>query len=108
MFFLVPSSAPLHTAARTLSSTEILVTWDPPNPIDQNGIIIDYKILYFRSTFTEIPDSYIATNSGNSTMILIGNLEEYVEYSFAVGALTSVGSGNFSDPISNTTFQDGN
>ena len=83
-----------------------MVTWDEIPGLDQNGIIIDYEIQIEPLDFTaDIVASLLRTTN---LSILITELEEYVNYSIAVRAYTSVGSGPFSDPVTERTFEDGN
>ena len=45
-FFLAPSAAPMNIQGKALSSTSLLISWDPP-PLDhRNGPITNYTIKY--------------------------------------------------------------
>ena len=48
----------------------------------------------------------MAMNTSN-TSIVLGGLQEYVEYNISVTAYTSVGPGPFSPGVNNQTFEDG-
>ena len=48
----------------------------------------------------------MAMNTSN-TSIVLGGLQEYVEYNISVRAYTSVGPGPFSPTGNNQTFEDG-
>ena len=73
--------------------------------MDQNGIIILYEIQYEPlMTFGGLLMT-MTTNTSN-TSILLGGLQEYVEYNITVRAYTSVGPGPFSPGIDNRTFED--
>ena len=48
----------------------------------------------------------MAMNTSN-TSIVLGELQEYVEYNISVRAYTSVGPGPFSSGVDNQTFKDG-
>ena len=88
-----------------VSSTEILVTWDPVPPIDQNGIITIYEVLYQPlETFNETISSNLMIS--NQTSILIADLQESVLYNISVRAYTSVGEGPFSEEVLAMTFED--
>ena len=41
------------------------------------------------------------------TSIVLGGLQEYIEYNISVRAYTSVGPGPFSPAVDNQTFEDG-
>ena len=89
------------------SSTTILVTWDMIPHIDQNGVITTYQVLYQPlQTF----NGAIRQQSVNVTGLAanLTDLEEFVNYSIAVRAYTSVGGGPYSEPITERTDEDGN
>ena len=102
-----PSAHPDNVQALTRSSTVILVTWDPVQEIDRNGIIIQYQVEFNQSTFSEIPTSNLTTINGSVLMVELDGLEEYVDYSVRVRAYTSVGPGPFSVAVVNRTLEDG-
>ena len=83
-------------SAQALSSTEILVTWKPVPPIDQNGIVTEYEVEFNQSKFEEIPISNLTTVNASVLVIEVRDLEEDVDYSFRVRAFTNVGSGPYS------------
>ena len=88
-----------------VSSTEILVTWDPVPAIDQNGIITTYEVLYQpMETFNDTISSNLMIS--NQTSILIADLQESVLYNISVRAYTSVGEGPFSEEVLAMTFED--
>ena len=47
------------------------------------------------------------TMNTSNTSIVLGGLEEYVEYNITVRAYTSVGPGPFNPSVDNRTFEDG-
>ena len=47
------------------------------------------------------------TMNTSNTSIVLGELQEYVEYNISVRAYTSVGPGPFSPGVDNQTFEDG-
>ena len=87
-----------------LSSTEIRVSWTPPPEIDQNGEITFYEVQVDPAQFQSI--SYMNV-SGSELMLVVGKLEEFVEYSFTIRAYTSAGPGPFSVLTTTTTDQAG-
>ena len=88
------------------SSTTIAVMWDGVVPIDQNGVITMYEVMY---TPLEDFDGTIMTRTTNVTdlSLLLMDLEEYVNYTISIRALTSAGAGNYSDPVTVLTNEDG-
>ena len=88
------------------SSTTIVVMWHDVLPIDQNGIITKYEVMY---TPSEDFGGDIGKRTTNVTelSVLLMDLEENVLYSISVEAYTSMGSGPKSDPISILTYEDG-
>ena len=88
------------------SSTEILVSWDEVPTIDQNGVIILYDVQY-EPLITFGGELMTMTMNTSNTSIVLGGLQEYVEYSISVRAYTSVSPGPFSPGVDNRTFEDG-
>ena len=105
-FPLAPSSFPQGVTAITVSSTEILVSWDDVPTIDQNGVIILYEVQY-EPLMTFGGELMTMTMNTSNTSIVVGGLQEYVEYNISVRAYTSVGPGPFSPGMDNRTFEDG-
>ena len=94
-----PSSSPDNVTAMTVSSTSIMVTWNMVLPIDQNGVITMYEVMY---TPLEVFGGAIGTNttrvSGSELSVVLMGLQEYVNYTLSVRAYTSVGMGLDSAP----------
>ena len=95
-------------AALANSSTTIVVTWDIVPPIDQNGVITMYEVLYEPlETFGGAIQTQTRNVSGTEMSVVLTNLEEFVNYSISVRAYTSVGEGPYSDEIREKTNTDG-
>ena len=105
--FPVPSGYPQNVQALTISSTEIVVTWDPVREIERNGIIGRYEVQFNQSALSEISQVNFMETEATNLMLLLQNLQEFVEYSIAVRAYTSIGAGPFSPAVNNQTFEDG-
>ena len=103
----VPAIAPLNVMSQIVSSKSIYVTWEEIPPIDRNGIITLYEVLYVPFKL-ETFDEAISADIVNTTDLsyLLVNLQEYVSYNISVRAYTSVGSGPYSIPITNQTLED--
>ena len=81
--------------ATALSSTEIQVSWSEVPSIDQNGVITMYEVFYGGTFNGSVFTVGVSVN--------ITGLEEFVVYNISVRAYTRVGSGPFSDTISEMT-----
>ena len=103
----VPASPPDNVRAISVSSTEIMVTWDIVPLIDQNGVIPMYEVLYQpQETFDgSIGDLTVNVSAPEMSVVLM-DLEEYVNYTISVRAYTSVGEGPYSDGIIELTNED--
>ena len=88
------------------SSTTIAVMWDEVVSINQNGVITMYEVMY---TPLEDFDGAIMTRTTNVTVlsVLLMDLEEYVNYTISIRAYTTAGAGNYSDPVTVLTNEDG-
>ncbi|XP_078319648.1 protein sidekick-like isoform X2 [Crassostrea virginica] len=93
-----PSSGPESVDCRTNSSTSIRCTWGDVPYLDQNGIIVGYKVHYQdKSSASLEPD--VLTVVGNETKsVLIMDLRKYVSYEIQVLAYTRMGDGVLSQP----------
>ncbi len=94
--------------ASASSSTTIEVTWDIVPPIDQNGIITMYEVLYQPlETFDGaiMAETMIVLSPDISLTLM--SLEEYVIYNISVRAYTSVRPGVYSEGTEERTFEDG-
>lgn len=95
----------MNFTAITLSATTVWVAWNEIPPIDQNGIITTYEVLYTpKNNFDGILSSKLINLTDNS-----GVLEElipFVNYSISVRAYTTAGAGLWSEPATATTQQD--
>ena len=100
----VPSSPPLNSSGQVLSSSTLSITWQPPAPEGQNGVIVSYTVRLIERP-TNITFTY--QRGGSHTEVFITNLHPHYEYSCLVAAGTSVGLGPFSAPFILTTHQDG-
>ena len=80
--------------------------WDEVVPIDQNGVITMYEVMY---TPLEDFGGGVMTRTTNVTALslLLMDLEEYVNYTISVRAYTSAGAGNYSDLLIILTNEDG-
>ena len=88
------------------SATSITVMWEEVPPIDQNGVITMYEVLYVP---LETFDGAIGPLSVNVSECVtnLTDLQEYVNYTISVRAYTSGGAGPYSDGVIQITSNDG-
>ena len=108
IMYTVPDGSPDNVTGMANSSTTIIVTWDSIPPIDQNGIITMYEVLYQPlETFGGAIGPMTRNVSGTEMSVVLMDLQEFVSYNITVRAYTSVGEGPYSTEISVATLQDG-
>ena len=88
---LAPSGAPQGLSVQNVMATSVVLSWDEPACLLQNGDITGYMIRYVRGSET-ITDS----SSGVSTTYTVRELIPVMEYSFSVAVVNSAGIGPFS------------
>ena len=98
-----PSAPPQNVTITVINSTAILISWNPPSFLDQNGDIIGYQLIIT----SRINSLAIMYNITNVTFYIATMLEEFEIYVIEIAACTLIGSGPFSDPVSSQTFEDG-
>uniref|UniRef100_A0A3Q4MXW4 Receptor-type tyrosine-protein phosphatase F n=1 Tax=Neolamprologus brichardi TaxID=32507 RepID=A0A3Q4MXW4_NEOBR len=99
-----PSSPPLHVQARMLSSSTILVQWEPPE--EPNGQIRGYRV-YYSSDHDAPLSAWQKHNTDDSHFTTISGLATDITYSLRVLGFTSVGDGPPSDTLQIKTRQGG-
>ncbi|KAM6942921.1 immunoglobulin superfamily DCC subclass member 4 [Xenentodon cancila] len=89
-----PSSSPKELRLSALNSSSVLVNWRPP--LEPNGIIISYKVLYScnRSEPEHLWKSL--SQNGGITSLEVHSLSGGTRYFFKCGASTVVGPGPYS------------
>ncbi|XP_034439933.1 protein tyrosine phosphatase receptor type Fa isoform X2 [Hippoglossus hippoglossus] len=97
-----PSSPPLHVQARMLSSSTMLVQWEPPE--EPNGQIRGYRV-YYSSTHNTPLSAWQKHNTDNNQLTTISGLTTDITYSLRVLGFTSVGDGPPSDVLQIKTQQ---
>ncbi|XP_074524005.1 protein tyrosine phosphatase receptor type Fa isoform X2 [Halichoeres trimaculatus] len=91
-----PSSPPLPIQARMLSSSTMLVQWEPPE--EPNGQIQGYRV-YYSSEHDSPLGTWQEQNTDNSKLTTISGLTTNITYSLRVLGFTSVGDGPLSDVL---------
>ncbi|KAM9357594.1 protein tyrosine phosphatase receptor type Fa [Symphorus nematophorus] len=97
-----PSSPPLHVQARMLSSSTMLVQWEPPE--EPNGQIRGYRV-YYSSEHDAPLSAWHKHNTDDSQLTTISGLTTDITYSLRVLGFTSVGDGPPSDVLQIKTQQ---
>ncbi|XP_075935406.1 protein tyrosine phosphatase receptor type Fa isoform X2 [Anarhichas minor] len=97
-----PSSPPLHIQARMLSSSTMLVQWEPPE--EPNGQIRGYRV-YYSSDHDAPLSAWQKHNTDDSQLTTISGLTADITYSLRVLGFTSVGDGPPSDVLQIKTQQ---
>ena len=101
-----PPTPPTNVMAMATSPRSITVMWEEVVPIDQNGVITMYQVLYQP---LETFGGAIGPLTVNVTELTadLTDLEEYVNYTVSVRAYTSAGEGPYSYGITVITLEDG-
>ncbi|XP_022645434.1 receptor-type tyrosine-protein phosphatase F-like isoform X4 [Varroa destructor] len=91
-----PGSAPRNVLARPLSSSTVVVQWDPPK--EPNGQVMGYKILYTKNP--TLPETaWHEYQVDSSRLTTLSNLTPLATYTITVKAFTGRGMGPASPPI---------
>ena len=107
-YVTVPRSPPTTVAIRTMSSTNIRVSWGPVPFIDQNGIITEYEVMYQPlETFNGSIETRRVNVTSPEMSVTLMELQEFVSYSISVRAYTSVGAGPYSSEVFIMTNESG-
>lgn len=99
----VPSLPPQNVSVEAVSSSSIVINWQPPPEGAQNGIITGYKIRYKNKQRGEKSGTTV-TAGGNLRTWELNGLERAIEYNIRIQALTVNGSGPASSWFSTETF----
>ena len=103
----VPATPPENVTMLVNSSTTIEVTWDMVPPINQNGIITMYDVMYQPlETFNGSISTQTINVSRTEKSVFLMDLQEFVNYTISVRAYTSVGAGPYSDEVTVMTLED--
>ncbi|GFG32700.1 hypothetical protein Cfor_00545 [Coptotermes formosanus] len=104
-----PAGPPLNVAVRSISSTELLVTWSPPLAELRHGDIQGYNVGYREISGSSLNYNFTSVGGdgeeggGDS---LLGGLSKFTQYLVVVQAFNQVGPGPLSDPVAVQTMED--
>lgn len=98
-----PYGSPMSVVTMAIGTTTATLSWAPPDPVLQNGIIT-----YYTATVTDLMFGMPTRiyNTTHTTLSLTG-LEEYTRYACEVAAATVGGLGPFSAQVQLVTLEDG-
>ena len=95
------------------TSTNISISWSPPVPTEQNGLITSYSIQVYGYPFPAVNSSINApciTMDYPVTQLVtftLTELEEFNNYTISVAAVNSNGTGPYTANITQQTLPDG-
>ena len=81
----MPSGTPTNVQAVAISSRSIRLTWEPPRPEDQNGIIVAYNIAI---TEAETGRVWYFQKEGTKSLLVVNFLHPYYTYNCSISAET--------------------
>ncbi|KAK7506394.1 hypothetical protein BaRGS_00002506 [Batillaria attramentaria] len=87
-----PSASPSNLKAKSISSTQIMVTWSPVPRLEQNGQILGYKVLYKPQHHSDSP-MFEDVEGKDATNVTLAGLLKYVVYEIQILAYTRMGDG---------------
>ncbi|XP_027197018.2 sidekick cell adhesion molecule [Dermatophagoides pteronyssinus] len=113
----VPTGEPLEIRAEPLSSTEIKVTWQPPDQSKQNGQIMGYKIFYWVNSLNKsnlvkdqhsksLPREMMEIVPDTLASFILLDLYKWTNYSIQISAFNPAGDGPRSKPTIVQTLED--
>ncbi|XP_022247937.1 tyrosine-protein phosphatase Lar-like isoform X3 [Limulus polyphemus] len=97
-----PGSAPRNVQARPLSSSTVVIQWDPPK--EPNGQVTGYKV-YFTTQPNLPTTNWDTQNVDSSTLTTVSDMTPQTIYTIRVQAFTSRGPGPLSAPVQVKTQQ---
>ncbi|KAL9924781.1 tyrosine-protein phosphatase Lar isoform 5-T7 [Glossina fuscipes fuscipes] len=95
-------SAPRNVQVRPLSSSTMVITWEPPET--PNGQVTGYKV-YYTTNPNQPEASWDSQMVDNSELTTISELTPHAIYTVRVQAYTSMGAGPMSTPVQVKTQQ---
>uniref|UniRef100_A0A0A9YF81 Fibronectin type-III domain-containing protein n=1 Tax=Lygus hesperus TaxID=30085 RepID=A0A0A9YF81_LYGHE len=99
----VPSDSPSNVTVDAVSSSSVIVRWEPPPPEGCNGVITGYKLRYRMRD--KKGKSETVTTAGNRRLYEIVNLEKGSVYQVRIWAMTVNGTGPPTDWYTIETYE---
>ena len=92
--FIVPTGPPQRVEVQPENITTLALSWQPPSPENQNGIIVHYTV-----NITEMETGRVLSLTAmNTTMLRVHLLHPFYTYTCIVAAVT-IGLGPYSTPV---------
>ncbi|CAH0547661.1 unnamed protein product [Brassicogethes aeneus] len=101
-----PAGPPLNPSVRPVSSTEFLVTWNPPLSELRHGDIQGFNVGYRTVNMNNYNFTSITGDGEDGGELLLGGLAKFTRYTIVVQAYNEVGAGPLSEPITSQTMED--
>ncbi len=101
---LVPSGPVVNPTIEVISSTTLLLRWEPPELEDQNGVIIGYVV---NVTAVETGMTFQLSSFSFDSSLTASGLRPFTTYICRIAARTDVGVGPYSIAVTAVTQQDG-
>ena len=98
--FAAPSGPPLNVALTDITSTSMILSWDPP--VEPNGKIVGYEVIYY-----EKDNQVKKTANVPGQRYIIEKLKPFRIYGISVACISSGGIGRYSVAIENQTLPGG-
>ena len=98
---VVPTGPPQGVEVQSETSTTLVLSWQPPAPENQNGIIVHYII-----NITEMETGRLLSFTVNTTTLSVPTLHPFYTYTCVVAAVT-VGIGPYSATVEVKLPEDG-
>ena len=99
---VVPTGPPQGVEVQSETSTTLVLSWQPPAPENQNGIIVHYKV-----NITEMETGRLLSFTAvNTTTLSVNMLHPFYTYTCIVAAVT-VGIGPYSATVEVELPEDG-
>ncbi|XP_028399358.1 uncharacterized protein LOC114522809 [Dendronephthya gigantea] len=99
----VPSGPPMNVTYTFRSNYSLELSWMPPESDIRNGILTGYQVCYSSQTMSTSPK---CTQTNTTLSYTVDNLKPSTKYIVTVAAGTSVGFGNKSEKIIETTNEE--
>ncbi|XP_021928600.1 Down syndrome cell adhesion molecule-like protein Dscam2 isoform X2 [Zootermopsis nevadensis] len=105
-----PSSPPHDVHCSTVTSQSLHMAWSPPPVASRNGVITGYRIAYEKLSasagFKSLDDDTIILEVNNKLSTVLVDMDKYCNYSVRVTAMTSIGTGPWSESVTCITAED--
>lgn len=119
----MPNGAPQEIRIEAQSSTELLISWEPPVREQWNGNILGYYVGFRERSVGSEPSSaplfspslapstssysFKTVEASSGARVVLANLAKFTSYNIVVQAFNSRGAGPASEPVAARTMEDG-